>query len=91
MGSQKQLIYLQNKATGEIYHTRKNKKLVERKLKFKKFSKKLRKHAWFEEVKKPAKVKKVQRTVLKKVEKKVAKEEIKKTEPKVKKVTKKEK
>jgi len=30
MGSQKQLIYLQNKETGEIYHTRKNKKLVEK-------------------------------------------------------------
>ena len=59
MGSQKQLIYLQNKETGEIYYTRKNKKLVERKLKFKKFSRKLRKHVIFEEVKKPQKVKPV--------------------------------
>jgi large subunit ribosomal protein L33 len=59
MGSQKQLIYLQNKETGEVYHTRKNKKLVERKLKYKKFSKKLRKHVIFEEVKKPSKIKKV--------------------------------
>jgi len=58
MGSQKQLVYLQNKETGEIYHTRKNKKLVERKLSFKKFSKKLRKRVIFEEVKKPNKLKK---------------------------------
>ena len=58
MGSQKQLIYLQNKETGEIYHTRKNKKLVERNLKYKKYSKKLRKRVEFEEVKKPLKIQK---------------------------------
>jgi len=58
MAPQKQLIYLQNKETGEIYYTRKNKKLVERKLKYKKYSRKLRKHVWFEEVKKPVKIKK---------------------------------
>ena len=75
MASQKQLVYLQNKETGEIYHTRKNKKLVERKLKYKKFSKKLRKHAWFEEVKKPNKLKK-EKIIPKKVEpKKIEKPE----------------
>jgi ribosomal protein L33 len=58
MASQKNLVFLQSKETGEIYHTRKNKKLVERKLKYKKFSRKLRKNVWFEEVKKPAKLKK---------------------------------
>jgi ribosomal protein L33 len=57
VASQKNLVFLQNKETGEIYHTRKNKKLVERKLKYKKFSRKLRKNVWFEEVKKPAKLK----------------------------------
>lgn len=56
--SQKNLVILQNKETGEVYHTRKNKKLVERKLKYKKFSKKLRKHVWFEEIKKYSKLKK---------------------------------
>jgi len=72
MASQKNLVYLQNKETGEIYHTRKNKKLIEEKLKYKKFSRKLRKHVIFEEVKKPSKLKK---TKPGKVEKKVEKTE----------------
>lgn len=50
--SQDQLIKLKNAETGEIYFTRKNKKLVERKIELKKFSKKLRKHVIFKEAKK---------------------------------------
>ena len=50
--SQVQLIQLRNKSTGETYWTRKNKKLVERKVELKKYSKKLRKHVVFKESKK---------------------------------------
>jgi large subunit ribosomal protein L33 len=46
------LIKLQNKDTKEVYFTRKNKKLVTRKIELKKFSKKLRKHVVFKESKK---------------------------------------
>lgn len=52
MAKQSQLIQLKNKATGEVYWTRKNKKLVERKIELKKYSKKLRKHVVFKEAKK---------------------------------------
>ena len=50
--SQDQLIQLRNKETGEVYWTRKNKKLVERKVEYKKYSAKLRKHVVFKEAKK---------------------------------------
>jgi large subunit ribosomal protein L33 len=50
--SQKSLILLKNKETGEVYWTRKNKKLVERKVEYKKYSAKLRKHVTFKEAKK---------------------------------------
>ena len=50
--SQKSLIQLKNKSTGETYWTRKNKKLVERKIEYKKYSAKLRKHVVFKEAKK---------------------------------------
>jgi len=52
MAKQAQLIQLKNKATGEVYWTRKNKKLVERKIELKKYSAKLRKHVVFKEAKK---------------------------------------
>jgi len=67
---QKNLVILQNKETREVYHTRKNKKLVERKLKYKKFSRKLRKHVWFEEIGKLSKLKKGKVAPQKKPEKK---------------------
>ena len=75
MASQKNLVYLQNKETGEVRYTRKNKKLVERKLKYKKYSKKLRKVVLFEEVKKPVKKKKAtpEKAKSKKVEVKASK------------------
>ena len=50
--AQKQQIKLVHKDTGEVYYTRKNKKLVERKIELKKYSKKLRKHVTFKEAKK---------------------------------------
>ena len=50
--AQQNLIKLVNKETKEVYWTRKNRKGVERKLEFKKFSKKLGKHAVFIESKK---------------------------------------
>ena len=50
--SQNSLIVIKNKQTGETYYTRKNKKLVERKIDLKKYSAKLRKHVSFKEVKK---------------------------------------
>jgi len=50
--SQDKLIKLVNKDTKEVYWTRKNKKLVERKIELKKFSAKLRKRIVFKEVKK---------------------------------------
>jgi len=50
--SQDQLIQIRNKQTGEVYWTRKNKKKVERKIEFKKYSAKLRKHVVFKESKK---------------------------------------
>jgi len=50
--SQDQLILLRNKETKEVYWTRKNKKLVTRKIELKKYSKKLRKHVAFKESKK---------------------------------------
>jgi len=43
---------LRNKETGEVYHTRKNKKKVERKIELKKYSKLLRKRIVFKESKK---------------------------------------
>ena len=49
---QDKLIIIKNKDTGETYHTFKNKKLVTRKIELKKYSKKLRKHVMFKEVKK---------------------------------------
>ena len=50
--SQDQLIILKHGPTGEVYWTRKNKKLVTRKIELKKYSKKLRKHVIFKEAKK---------------------------------------
>jgi large subunit ribosomal protein L33 len=50
--SQEKLIKIQNKETGEIYYTRKNKKTVTKKIELKKFSRKLRKHVTFKEIKK---------------------------------------
>ena len=50
--SQDKLIQLKNKETGEVYWTRKNKKLVERKIELKKYSSVLRKHVVFKEAKK---------------------------------------
>jgi large subunit ribosomal protein L33 len=50
--SQDNLIQIKNKETGEVYWTRKNKKLVTRKIELKKYSKKLRKHVTFKESKK---------------------------------------
>ena len=50
--SQDQLIQLKNAQTGEVYWTRKNKKLVTKKIELKKYSKKLRKHVTFKEAKK---------------------------------------
>ncbi len=50
--SQDSLIQIRNKSTGEVYFTRKNKKLVERKIELKKYSAKLRKHVVFKEAKK---------------------------------------
>jgi len=49
--SQDKLIKLRNKETGDVYHTRKNKKLVTRKIELKKFSRTLRKHVVFKESK----------------------------------------
>jgi large subunit ribosomal protein L33 len=49
---QNQLIQIKNKTTGEVYWTRKNKKLVERKIELKKYSPTLRKHVVFKEAKK---------------------------------------
>lgn len=50
--SQDHLIIIKNKETGEVYHTRKNRKKVQRKIELKKYSKKLRKRVVFKEVKK---------------------------------------
>ena len=50
--SQDQLIKLVNKDTKEVYWTRKNKKLVERKIELKKYSSKLKKRVIFKEAKK---------------------------------------
>lgn len=50
--SQDNLIKLQNKQTGEMYFSRKNRKKVERKVELSKYSKKLRKHVKFVETKK---------------------------------------
>ncbi len=50
--SQDRLVILKHAATGEVYWTSKNKKLVTRKLELKKYSKKLRKHVVFKEAKK---------------------------------------
>ena len=49
---QARLTKLANKKTGEVIYTTKNKKGVERKLEFKKFSKKTRKREVFKEIKK---------------------------------------
>ncbi|MEI6843150.1 MAG: 50S ribosomal protein L33 [bacterium] len=53
--SQDRLIAIQNKKTGEVYITSKNKKKVERKLGLKKYDKKLRQRVVFGEVKLPLK------------------------------------
>lgn len=50
--SQDHLIIIRNKETGEVYHTRKNRKKVQRKIELKKYSKKLRKRVVFKEAKK---------------------------------------
>ena len=50
--SQDNLIQIKNKETGESYWTRKNKKLVVRKIELKKYSAKLRKRITFKEAKK---------------------------------------
>ena len=50
--SQKSLIILKNKETGEVYWSRKNKKTVEKKIDLRKYSAKLRKHVSFKEAKK---------------------------------------
>lgn len=50
--AQDNLIQIKHKETGEVYWTRKNKKLVTRKVELKKYSKKLRKHVVFKEAKK---------------------------------------
>jgi large subunit ribosomal protein L33 len=50
--AQDRIVLLKNKQTGEIIRTTKNKKGVERKLKLKKFSKKLKKRVEFTESKK---------------------------------------
>lgn len=50
--SQDNLIILRNKATGQVYYTRKNKRKVERKIELKKFDKVLRKRVVFKESKK---------------------------------------
>ncbi|HRY31300.1 MAG TPA: 50S ribosomal protein L33 [Candidatus Paceibacterota bacterium] len=50
--SQDNLIQIKNKQTGEVYWTRKNRRKVQRKIELKKYSKKLRKHIVFKEVKK---------------------------------------
>ncbi|HEY1037323.1 MAG TPA: 50S ribosomal protein L33 [Candidatus Paceibacterota bacterium] len=49
--SQDRLIKIVHKATGETIYTRKNKKGVERKIKLKKYSAKLRKRVEFSEAK----------------------------------------
>ena len=53
--SQDRLIAIQNKKTGEVYITSKNKRKVERKIELKKYDKKLRKRVSFVEVKLPLK------------------------------------
>lgn len=50
--AQDKLIKITNKETGTTYYTKKNKKLVTRKIELKKFDKKLRKHVTFKESKK---------------------------------------
>ena len=50
--SQNSLIILKNKDTKEVYWSRKNKKLIEKKIELKKYSAKLRKHVTFKEAKK---------------------------------------
>jgi large subunit ribosomal protein L33 len=50
--SQDKLIKLVSKQTGSTYYTRKNKKLVTRKIELKKYDKKLRKRVVFKEAKK---------------------------------------
>ena len=85
MASQKNLTKLQHKPTGEVYYTRKNqKKLAETKLKMKKYSRVLRKHVLFEEVKKISKKKgiKTDDTKAKSDEKNQVKAEKKKEEKK---------
>ncbi len=50
--SQDNLIQLKNKGTGQVYWTRKNRKLVTRKIELKKYDPKTRKHVVFKEGKK---------------------------------------
>ena len=53
--SQDKMAVVQNKSTGAVMFTRKNKKTVQRKLELKKYDKKLRKHVSFKEIKFPIK------------------------------------
>lgn len=50
--SQDQLIKLKSTESPHIYYTRKNKKLVQRKIELKKFDPNLKKHVLYKEVKK---------------------------------------
>jgi len=50
--SQSQLIKLKSSESGYMYYTRKNKKLVTRKIELKKYDPNVRKHVVFKEVKK---------------------------------------
>lgn len=50
--SQDNLIQLKAKGTGQVYWTRKNRKLVTRKIELKKYDPKTRKHVTFKEGKK---------------------------------------
>jgi ribosomal protein L33 len=50
--SQENLVQLKNKDTGEVYWTRRNKKITDSKLELNKFSKKLKKVITFKQTKK---------------------------------------
>ncbi len=50
--SQDQLIKLKSTKSPHVYYTRKNKKLVQRKIELKKFDPNLKKHVLYKEVKK---------------------------------------
>ncbi|MCI0619923.1 50S ribosomal protein L33 [Candidatus Wolfebacteria bacterium] len=52
MASQKNLIKLKSTKSPHVYYTRKNKKLVERKIELKKYDPTVRKHVVYKEAKK---------------------------------------